>query len=125
MNLQYITMKLHEYDDNWIFFFFFFFFHVQTDNNATTKSLHNRSFVGEIRYWPMGWPHKERLMWKAFTYYGIPVKTTLPLITYHYLPVEKAAVGKGIIEGRDSSGMEQLSSSDKMSGSVIKQNVIL
>ena len=25
-------------------------FHVQTDNNATTKSLHNRSFVGEIRY---------------------------------------------------------------------------
>ena len=64
-------------------------------------------------------------MWKAFTYHGLPVKTTLPLIPYHYFPVEKAVVGLGIIEGRDSSGMEQLSSSDKMSGSVIKQNVIL
>ena len=53
------------------------------------------------------------------------MKTTLPLIKYHYFPVEKAAVGKGIIEGRDSSGMEQLPSSDEMSGSVIKHNVIL
>ena len=100
-------------------------FHFQTDNNATTNSLHNRSFVGDIWYWPMGWPHKGRVMWKAFTYYGMPVKTTLPLITHHYFPVEKAAVGKAIIEGRDSSGMEQLSSLNKMSGSVIKQNVIL
>ena len=54
-----------------------------------------------------------------------PGEITLLLITYHYFPVEKAAVGKSIIEGRDSPDMEPLSSSDKMSGSVIKQNVIL
>ena len=41
-------------------------------------------------------------------------------ITYHYFPVENAAVDNDSVKEKGSSGMEQLSSSEKMSGSRIE-----